>query len=156
MDELKGDISRMIFKIIERDDLGEVSLDIKALKVIAELDGEKEIADIARKLNMDLGTIRGVISKLFELKLIEISEVPQTLLDNEFLEYLVRQLFEATGPIAGVLIEDVASDLGMSVNEIPYYRAAEFVENLSMEIPDEGKKLVFKKAMLQKLFEKGY
>jgi hypothetical protein len=105
---------------------------------------------------MDLGTIRKVITRLFELRLIERSEVAPALLDSEFLEYLMRQLFEATGPIAGPLIEDVASELGTPVREMPYYRAAEFVDHLSREIPDEDKKLEFKKAMLQKLFEKGY
>jgi predicted transcriptional regulator len=156
MDNIKGDISRMIFKLVERDDLGGVSLDIKTLKIVAELDGKKNISDIARKLNMDLGTIRKMVSKLAELNLIEESEEAQPLLDDEFLEYLMKQLFEATGPIAGALLEDVADELGTSVKKIPYYRAAELVDLLSREIPDEEKELVFKKAMLNKLFEKGY
>jgi hypothetical protein len=105
---------------------------------------------------MDLGTIRGIVIKLLGLKLIEVSEEALPLLDSDFLEYLMRQLFEATGPIAGALLEDVADELGTSVKEIPFYRAAELVDHLSREIPDEGKKLAFKQAMLNKLSEKGY
>jgi hypothetical protein len=156
MDNLNGDISRMIFKRVEIEDTSEISLDSKMLKVITELDGKKDVAGVARKLDMDLGTIKSIVEKLLELKLIRVSEEALALLDNDFLEYLTRQLFEATGPIAGALIEDVADELGTSVREMPLYRAAEFVDQLSREIPDEGKKLAFKQAMLKKLSEKGY
>jgi hypothetical protein len=156
MDNLNGDISRMIFKRVEIEDTSEISLDSKMLKVITELDGKKDVAGVARKLDMDLGTIKSIVGKLLELKLIRVSEEALALLDNDFLEYLTRQLFEATGPIAGALIEDVADELGTSVREMPLYRAAEFVDQLSREIPDEGKKLAFKQAMLKKLSEKGY
>ena len=155
MENLNGDVSRMVFKTVSRDDLGEFSLDGQMLKVIVELDGQKDLAGVARKLNMDIGTLRNVVSRLLELGLIEIREDALPVLDSEFLDFLKKRLYEATGPIAEALLEDVADELGTAVEEIPYYRAAELVDYISLEIPDEGKKLAFKQAMLQKLLEKG-
>jgi predicted transcriptional regulator len=153
MEQLTGDISNMVFGPVSRDDIGEFSLDGQTLKVLVEMDGRTHVAGLARKLNMDLPTIRTVISKLIELGLAEKREGAMPILDEEFLDFLKTHLAQATGPIAEVLLEDVAAEMGMDIKKFPYHRAAELVDYLSREIPDEEKKLPFKQVMLQKLRE---
>ena len=155
MAKLTGDISNMVFRAVSRDDLGEFSLDGQMLRVVVELDGKKDLAGVARSLNMDLGTMRGVVSRLLELQLVEKAEDALPILNGELFEYLTAQLYSATGPIAEALLEDVAAEMGTLVEKIPYYRAAEFVDYLSREIPDEEKRLSFKQAMIQKMKQMG-
>ena len=154
MEKLTGDISNMVFGPVSRDDIGEFSLDGHMLRVLLEMDGRTPVAGLARKLNMDLASIRDVISKLVELGLAERREGAVALLNGEFLGFLKQQLSQATGPIAEALIEDVAAEMGMDINRFPYHGAAELVDYLSREIPDEEKKLSFKQVMLQKLRER--
>jgi len=154
MEKLAGDISNMVFGPVSRDDIGEFSLDGQMLKVLVEMDGQTHVAGLARRLNMDLASIRTIISKLIGLGLAERSEGTMPILDEEFLGFLTAQLSHATGPIAEALLEDVAAEMGMDIKKLPYHRAAELVDYLSREIPDEDRKLSFKQVMLQKLRER--
>ena len=144
----------MVFGLIPRVDIGEFSLDGKMLAVLVEMDGQTHVAGLARRLNMDLANIRSVISKLIRLGLVERKEGAMPTLGGEFLAFLTAQLSKATGPIAEALLEDVAAEMGMDIKKMPYHRAAELVDYLSREIPDEDKKLSFKQVMLEKLRER--
>ena len=77
-------------------------------------------------------------------------------LDGDFFRYLINQLSLATGPIAGVLIEDEVQALGYEVDQFPAYRAAELVDRLAGEIRREEKKTIFKNNMVSKIQQKGY
>jgi len=156
MDVSSNDISQMVFSRVSNKDLGEFSLDGRMLSVLMELDGQKNIAVVAKKTGLSHKDIREVISRLLEYKLIEPLEDATAVADNEFFEYLKRQLGQAIGPIAEVLIEDAASELGYSLEKFPGYRVAELVDLLAKEIQKEDKRTAFKQNMLQKIKEKGY
>ena len=72
-----------------------------------------------------------------------------TYLDEAFIQALKKNLSRAVGPMAEILIEDVAADMNLSTREIPLGQAAEFIGSLAMEIPDEESSVQFKKAMLE-------
>ena len=156
MDLSSAGISTMVFKRLLRDDLGDFSLDQKMLTVFMELDGQKNLAAVARKAGLNMSSMREVISKLLQLKLIEKVEEKILFLDNDFIEYLFGQFSLAVGPIAQVLIEDEIQDLGFSVSQFPTQRVAELVDRLSREIRRGEKKSEFKRNMINKIREKGY
>ena len=54
----------------------------------------------------------------------------------------------AIGPMAEILIEELAADMELNPSEIPANQAAELIAQLSLEIPDEENRMQFKKAML--------
>ena len=156
MDLSSAGISTMIFKRLLREDLGDFSLDPKMLTVFMELDGQKNLGAVAQKADLNMSSMRDVISKLLQLKLIEKVEEKILYLDNDFIEYLFGQFSLAVGPIAQVLIEDEMQDLGFNVTQFPRQRIAELVDRLSREIRREDKKAQFKRNMINKIREKGY
>jgi hypothetical protein len=156
MDVSSGDISAMVFGRILRDDLGEFSLDGHMLMVLMELDGKKNLATIAKKMGLNMVTMRTTILKLLQLKLIEPLEDAVSVVDEDFFDFLNNQLSLSIGPIAEVIIEDTVNDLGHSPSKFPSHLAAELVDLLSREIQREEKRSIFKKNMVDKIREKGY
>lgn len=157
MDVTTGDLSALVFKRVPAQNIGEFSLDGRMLSVLMEMDGRQTVATIAQKLGINMGAIRPVISTLLDLKLIEAGEDALSVVDSEFLEELKRELSLAVGPIAEVLIEDAAADLGGYTPErFPSHRAAELVDLLARQIRREDKMTTFKQNMVRTIREKGY
>ena len=156
MDLSSGEISTLLFKRLLRDDLGDFSLDRMMLTVFMELDGQTNLGAVAKKVGLNMSSMREVISKLLKLNLIEKVEDKIRLLDNDFIEYLFAQFSLAVGPIAQVLIEDEVYDLGFDLSGFPPQRVAELIDRLTREIRREEKKALFKRNIINKIREKGY
>ena len=142
-------MAKMHFRKVTRLDSSEICLDADMIRVLIAIDESKDIATVAREVSMDAATIKATISKLLELNLIEPVKDKGAFLDEAFLQALKTQLSRAVGPMAEILIEDVAADMNFSTREIPQQQAAEFIGSLAMEIPDEESSVQFKKAMLE-------
>lgn len=151
-----ADVSAMIFKRIDRNNLGEFSIDSQMLSVLMDLDGKKNLGTIANQKGMTIQAIRTVVSKLLKLRLIMPVESLKNVVDTDFLNHLHAQLSQAVGPIAELLIDETISDLGHSPANFPANRAAELVELLAREIQREEKAIAFKQNILQKIRIKGY
>jgi len=156
MDLSSGDISSMIFKRVVKDGRGDFSLNRQTLIVFMELDGRTTLGTLAKKAGLNMGAMRGVISNLLQLGLIERIEKDIVLLDEDFINYLVAQLSLAIGPIAQVLIEDEVQSFGHKLFQFPSHRVTELVDNLAQEIRRKEKKSAFITNMLHKIREKGY
>ena len=154
MDLSSGEISTLLFKRLLRDDLGDFSLDRMMLTVFMELDGQTNLGAVAKKVGLNMSSMREVISKLLKLNLIEKVEDKIRILDNDFIEYLFAQFSLAVGPIAQVLIEDEVYDLGFDLSRFPAQRVAELIDRLTREIRREEKKALFKRNMINKIREK--
>jgi hypothetical protein len=111
---------------------------------------------VASEVGLSLDDARQVMSRLLELGLAESVEAESVAVDQEFLDYLNNQLVNAVGPVASVLMEDVARDLGHELSKFPGNRAAELIVQLSQEIQQEDMKHQFKQNMLNKIKQKGY
>ena len=151
-----GDVSAMVFRRVVKDDLGRFSFDSQMLSVFMALDGIKNLGAVAREVGLNLGTIKAVVSRLMRLKLVEPVQEALSILDDDFFDYLRSELSMAIGPLADVLIEDAAEDLGHDIERFPSHRAAELVDLLSQDIQRDEKRTAFKYNMVKKLKEKGY
>lgn len=151
-----ADVSAMVFKRLDRSDLGEFSIDSQMLAVLMELDGQHNLGTVAQKKGMSISEIRAVVSKLLKLRLIMPVEEVVKAVDQDFFNHLHSLLSQAVGPIAELLIEETISDLGHSKANFPTNRAAELVELLAREIQREEKAIAFKHNILQKIRAKGY
>jgi hypothetical protein len=151
MNNYSGDISNLVFRKVLRGDLGEVSLDGQTLTILMQLDGQKTLGQIAQATGMTMIQARSCVSKLLNLKLIvpAQSSVPEAPL-QDFLVFLRRQLALAVGPIAEVLVDDAAEEMGVTVATLPLNRAPEMVEIVAGYIPREEKRLAFQSSMLEK------
>lgn len=155
MDILSGDISSLVFKRTTRDSLGNFSLDGQMLSVIVELDGKQSVGEIAGKKGFLMTTMRQIISKMLQQKLIEPVEDTGSVLDKDFFDYIDGQLSLAVGPIAKLLIEDTVISMGGSLTNFPEDMAPELVSNLASQINDKEKCAEFQRNVFNKLHRKG-
>jgi hypothetical protein len=123
------------------------------LNVLVELDGERTIASVAKKVDLDMGAMKRVIIKLAKLRLVEPERSNISTLTREFFDYLSVQLSLAIGPIANVLIEEALTSLDYSKSRFPIHRAAELVELIARNIRREEKRIVFQQNMVKKIRE---
>ena len=148
MDISSGNILALVFRRVVKENIGEISLDSSMLRVLMELDGKRNLSEIAKKTKVNMSEIRKVVSKLLQLKLVEPVQVTVPVLDEDFFEYLQAKLSLALGPIAEVIIEDALNDLGHKRSQFPSHRAAELVDLVAREIQRDEKKGPFKQDMV--------
>lgn len=146
----------MIFRRKDAGGVGDFSLNRQTLNVYMELNGEATLGQVAQKFGLNLGTMRELIANLLHLGLIEKVQTATEVLDGDFYRFLLGQLALATGPIAGILIEDEVHDMGYEVDQFPGYRAMELADRLGAQIRREEKKMIFIKQMQAKILQKGY
>ena len=156
MDMSSGDISTLVFKPVVRDDLGNFSLDGHMLSVLMALNGKRTLGQVAQQAGLNMATMRDATSKLVGLKLIESVERVESVLDQEFISFLISELSIAIGPLGEVIVEDGLEDLGFSAKNFPAHRAAELINLLAQEIQRDEKRTEFKQNMVKKIREKGY
>lgn len=151
-----GKLLKLVFRRVNRKDLGEFSMDSHMLGLLMEIDGKRTLNQIAQSRGWKLGDIRNAIVRLLELKLIAPVQATVTSVDEDFLDYLRLQLSHAVGPIAEILIEDTIVDLGHSRDSFPANQVAELVDLLAKEIQRDDKAIQFKKNIVEKIKQKGY
>ena len=98
--------------------------------------------------------MRTNLEKLLKQGLIEPVKKGLPVLDKIFLQALKINLSKVIGPMAEILIEETVSDMELTAPGIPVHQAAELITTLSHEIPDEEKRIEFKKSMMDILNKK--
>lgn len=149
------DISAMIFKRTIREDAGEVPLTGRMLMVLLALDGKKNLAALSHFLQLNIETVKEIISKLHTLELVEELAVSEPVINAEFFDFLKIRLSLAMGPIAALIVEEEIQEFSNASNEIPLHRAAELVDLLSRQIHRDTKRVEFQQAMVKKIKEIG-
>ena len=138
----------MFFRKIIRKDSDEISLDADMIRLLIAIDENKSLYQIAEEVDMETTTLKKTLRKLLNQRLIEPVKKDVPYLDHLFLEALRINLSKVIGPMAEILIEDVVAEMKLKTSEIPVNQAAELINNLSLEIPDEKDRIEFKKSML--------
>jgi predicted transcriptional regulator len=149
MDILSPGQPKMYFRKVNRMDGEEINLDADMIRLLIAIDENKDIAQIANEVDMDVATLNTALSKLIKLRLIESVKKEVPFLNEKFLEALKINLSKAIGPMAELLIEDVAADMNFPITKIPKHQAAELISDLAVEIPDEDSRVQFEKAMIE-------
>ena len=134
-------------KVIRKDN-DQVSLDADMIRLLIAIDENKSLYQIAEEVDMGNATFKKALSKLLDQGLIGQVKKDIPVLDLSFIETLRINLSRAIGPMAEILIEDMAAEMELTPSEIPINQAAELIANLSLEVPDEENRMQFKKSML--------
>ena len=144
----RSDHVDLYFRKVIRKDSDEISLDADMIRLLIAIDENKSLYQIAEEVDMQATTLKTTLSKLLDQGLIEPLKRDISYLDHLFLEAMRINLSKAIGPIAEILIADVVEDMNLKASEIPTNQAAELINNLSLEIPEEKNRIEFKKSML--------
>ena len=140
-------------KVILKDN-DAVSLDADMIRLLIAIDENKNLYQIAEEVDMGTATFKKALSKLLDQGLIEPVQKDIPVLDQSFIQTLRINLSRAIGPMAEILIEDMAAEMEIDPTAIPVNQAAELIAHLSLEIPDEKDRIEFKKSMLAILNKK--
>lgn len=151
MGDLSGDISNSIYRRTVAALKGQVSMSGKMLELLMLLDGRTNVRSISNKMNISMSDVRPYLSKLMEYGVIEEIQASIAMLDPKLFGYMVGQLSKITGPIAQVMVEDAVMEISNGTSEVPKNKAAELIEMLGRQIPDESQRVEFIKDILQKL-----
>ncbi len=143
----RSDHVDLYFRKVIRKDSDKISLDADMIRLLIAIDENKSLYQIAEEVDMQATTLKTTLSKLLDQGLIEPLKKDISYLDHLFLEALRINLSKAVGPIAEILIADVVEDMNLKASEIPTNQAAELINNLSLEIPEEKNRIEFNKSM---------
>jgi len=154
MNVSRSDQFDLYFRKVTRKDSDEISLDADMIRLLIAVDENKSLYQIADEVDMERTSLKTTLSKLLKQGLIEPVKKDIPYLDRAFLEALRVNLSKIIGPMAEILIEDVVAEMNLINSEIPKNQAAELINNLSLEIPEEKDRLEFKKSMLAILNKK--
>ncbi|MEJ2102197.1 MAG: hypothetical protein P8X68_19850 [Desulfobacterales bacterium] len=142
------------YRKVIRQDHDKISLDADMIRLLIAIDENKSLYQIADEVEMEASALKKNISKLLAQGLIEPVKKDLPVLDRIFLQALKINLSMAIGPMAEILIEEVVSEMELTAPEITLHQAAELIAILSHEIPDEKKRIEFKKSMMDILNKK--
>ena len=134
-------------KVILKDN-DSVSLDADMIRLLIAIDENKNLYQIAEEVDMGTATFKRALSKLLDQGLIEPVQKDIPVLDQSFIQTLRINLSRAIGPMAEILIEDMAAEMEIDPAAIPVNQAAELIAHLALEVPDEENQIQFKKSML--------
>ena len=148
MDEGWTGRSDVYYRKVIRKDNDAVSLDADMIRLLIAIDENKNLYQIAEEVGMGSLAFKKTLSKLLDQGLIEPVQKDIPVLDQSFIQALRVHLSRAIGPMAEILIEDIAEDMEVDPRSIPVSQAAELIAHLSLEVPDEENRMQFKKSML--------
>ena len=148
MDEGWTSRSDAYYRKVIRKDNDAVSLDADMIRLLIAVDENKNLYQIAEEVDMGSLAFKTALSKLLDQGLIEPVQKDIPVLDQSFIKTLRINLSRAIGPMAEILIEDMAEEMEIGPSAIPVNQAAELIAHLSLEVPDEDNRMQFKKSML--------
>ena len=148
MDILPRDISTLSFRRTTLEYEDKISLDGKMLRLLLALDEKKNMTQVAAECGLEPTSLRRILQRLLELRLIEPVGQGVRYLEPTFFDGMRIHLAQSLGPMAEFLIEDVVSAMGHNLSKVPVQRAAELISALAVELPSEETRVRFKKAMI--------
>lgn len=133
----------------------EFSLRSEDWAVLREIDGEKNVGEVADATQLTELHASRIIVRLFDLGLIEPAgeaireEVIVETVDEAILNQVERELTVAIGPMAPIVLDDCAEMMGHKRHELPRDTVPAFLEQLAQEIPDNDRRVRFQESMLE-------
>ncbi len=143
----------VIYRLSTTAPPGEVSLKPESWRILAHVNGERSIAEIAQTIGMDEAAAAQVALSLYQAGVLEISQgtvaPPRATVDGSFFNEVTQQLAAAVGPLAEIVIDEEIENLGESRKEFPRERIPDLVERVSQAILNDAKRIKFQQVMLE-------
>jgi hypothetical protein len=132
-----------------------VSLEPDEWQVLAQVDGVRDVAEIAEALGRDEFDVSTVLVRLVTGGLLESKQRRErdltTTVNSAFLGRLDAEYLDIVGPLGPTIIDDEMANMGYSRQSFPLSRVPELIERISAEIEDEAKRTRFQRTMLDLL-----
>lgn len=144
-----------VFNISPSGSTSTISLKPIEWQVLAQVNGERSVQDIANLLELQEFDVAKIFYSLTSAGLLYevtgVKKIFREIVQESFFEHLTENFNEVIGPIGPVIIDDEIKLLGETRDAFPQSKAAELVERISLEISDSGKRADFQKKMVSLL-----
>ncbi|NOX88934.1 MAG: hypothetical protein GXO77_07900 [Calditrichaeota bacterium] len=144
----------VIYKLSRGGIPEEVSLSSMEWAVITQIDGNRDVAEIAQNLALSTREALQIVRSLIDKGLLQIVRVKKEeieIVKESLFRKLEKILTKYIGPVATYVINDALMELNAERSNYRKNRVPELIELLSDEISDEKKKIQFQKEMLELL-----
>jgi hypothetical protein len=145
-----------VFRISPKAGSEAVTLDPGQWAVLAQVDGRRSVADIAKSSGQGEFEVARTIYSLHLAGAVDItSEAASSpvveIVDPKFFDTLSAEFCKTVGPLGPVILDENIEALGHTREGFPRERLADLVERLSREISTEEKSTEFQRVMLDAL-----
>jgi Domain of unknown function (DUF4388) len=113
-----------------------VQLDKAAWLIMPKMDGKRTVADIARELQLEEYTVIVHLESMLASGLIQVMERVAGL-PAGLIEEIKKVVIQLTGPMGSFLLEDIAEDLSLDLQNVPMASLREFLTRIQAQIPPE-------------------
>lgn len=145
----------VVFRLSPGGSSGAVSLQPEEWQVLAQVNGARDVAEIADELGQDEFAAAKVLYGLATAGLLEVMEKstapPRATINGGFFGRLNGEFTGVMGPLGPLIIDEEIEALGETRESFPREKVAALVERVSAEIDDEQKRLRFQQIMLEML-----
>ena len=149
--------SNAIYKLVARPS-SEIQLRAEDWSVLTLIDGERTVREIADHSQLNELYSSKIICRLYELGLVEFLGLqtaepppPSDFVEASFVDNIETDLTRAIGPMAPIVIDECAEQMGHSRSGLPRDAVPELVERLANEIADPARRTKFQEAMLERM-----
>ncbi len=149
-------ISGMRFRKTHLSPKDVVIFDTDLLKLYLAVDEKKTVISLFKEVQLTQPVFKKCFIKLVQKKLIEpIRTESISSFNGSFLNRLRGVLISVSGPLGGILIEEVASEMQIDASNIPAPKLSDFVCQIADRIPGERQAAEFRRTMLAEIAGRG-
>jgi len=144
-----------VFRLSPSGSPSGVSLEPNEWQVLAQVDGARDVSDIADALGWDDFDVASVLARLVTGGLLDCEQGRESdlapTLDSVFLKRLDAEFLDIVGPLGPAIIDDEIATMRETKESFPLARTAELIERISADIADDEKRIGFQRIMLNVL-----
>lgn len=148
-----ANLSQVVFKMSTGDLAGEINLKPEAWRILAQVNGTRSVAEIAKNIGMDEGATINIADSLFKAHVLEVAPgsapPPSATIDGTFFDDLTKELTRMMGPLAGFIVDDEIATMGENRDSFPRDNLPDLIERVSESIKDTAKRVQFQRLMLE-------
>jgi Domain of unknown function (DUF4388) len=119
---------------------GNISLQAAQLRVVAMIDSQRSISQLANAVRGSIGDVTALISQLVESGLVAVKTSTVEGVNPQFFEDLRPRLSSLVGPMAHIMMVDAAERLGFSLENLDKKLVRAFLTELHKEVPSNQMK----------------
>ncbi len=140
---LLKDLSTMIFKRSGEISIPDLSKNMKLWNIAWAMDGLRDLAAIAREDGYDLRDLSDQVSKLIDMGALVSVEPELEPVSSDSIQDLTRQLSQAIGPVAEIIVAKEIEGLGFNATYLSGQNFNLLVDRLTQKIEDPEKRRIF-------------
>jgi hypothetical protein len=121
--------------IVPSNTSGNINLQAAQLRVVAMIDGQRSIAQLAQAVRGAVGDVTALVSQLVESGLVAVKSNAIEAVNPKFFDDLRPRVSSLVGPMANIMMIDAAERLGYNLETLDKRLVRAFLTELHKEIP---------------------